>query len=403
MAFQVPAGVLVEKFGSKWIVSTALITSTMLNFLTPTLADHLVLLIASRMVLGLLQAGVFSGSFALLTNWMPLTERSLSYSFLRVGAIIGTIAINILTGHLCLNYGWPSAFYVPGLIASLFTLIFVLLVKNHPSDYKCISDAELKLITTNNPKRIEPKLSQIPWQLIFTNRPVLTAGFLKFSYFWLFFTIQTKLPTYLDTVMGMDLKSNGNINGMFNLFNGISLTVTGWLSDQIILRNYLSRIHTRKVFTFIAIFGSGLLIALIPSISSQRGILTLLYSSAFLLGFSSGGDVPLPAEMSPNMPATIFALINCLCMISGFAAPQFAGLILDSVAGSLAYRWSIIFYTSFAICSFATVLFIIYASCERQLFDFLVVGEEEKRQPTTTTTATATKSVQGHGQVNYKM
>lgn len=373
--FQIPAGMLVEKFGGKWIVSVALISSVVINMLTPEMANQLETFIASRMLLGLLGAGVFSGCFAILTNWIPKSQRSLSYSLLRVGAIIGTIAINIVSGYLCATLGWPSVFYWPAFITALFTVIFILLMQSHPCDHRFISSNELTLIQSSNGKRIEPSLSQIPWPMVLTNGPVLSAGFIKFSYFWLFFTIQSKLPTYLDTVMGMDLKSNGNINGLFNAFNGISLFITGWLSDRIIERGYMSRIITRKVFTVIAIMGSGLLLALIPTFSSANDILLVLYSSAFLLGFASGGDVPLPAEMSPSMPATIFSLINMVCMISGFTAPQFAGLILVHVDGSMVYRWSIIFYTTFAICSLATILFIFYASCERQDFDFYVLGE----------------------------
>lgn len=380
MIFQVPGGVLVENIGGKWLVSVALVSSSLINFLTPFLADYLYLFIGSRMFLGMIQAGLFSGSFSIVTNWIPVHQRSFSYSLIRVGAIIGTIAINVFTGYLSANFGWPYSFYIPGLMGSAFVLIFIIFMQDYPSQCKCITDAELKLIQTSNPKRAEPKLSQIPWALILTNVPVLIAGFLKFSYFWLFFLIQSKLPTYLDTIAKMDLKSNGNVNGMFHLFNCISLTFSGWLSDQVIHRGYLSRIHTRKTFTFIAIMGSGLLLALIPSISSQSLLLFLLYASAFLLGFASGGDVPLPAEMSPSMPATVFSLINMLSMISGFAAPQYAGLILESGPGSLADRWAIIFYTTFAICIVATLLFLIFASCERQNFDFVVVEALMKKE-----------------------
>lgn len=378
--FQVPSGVLAEFFGGKWMVSIALISSVILNLLTPVIAESLVLFVGSRMLLGMLQAGVFSGSFAILTDWVPSFERSLSYSMLRVGAIIGTVCINVLSGYLIDAVGWPSVFYVPSFITIAFTVVYFVTLKNRPNEFAFTSESELALIAANNVKRVEPKWSQIPFKLIFTNGPVLSAGFLKFSYFWLFFTIQSKLPTYLDAVVGMDIKSNGNVNGMFTLFNGISLTVTGWLSDQVIHRGYLSRIATRKLFVFIAIIGSGFLLAVIPSISSKSALLTLLYSSALLLGFSSGGDVPLPAEMSPNMPATIFSLVNMLSMFSGFCAPHYAGIILDSVPGTLAYRWSIIFYTTFAICLIATTLFFIFASCERQHFDYVVAGQIKEQQ-----------------------
>lgn len=74
--FQVLGGRLADRFGPRWPCFAATLGTGVQNFLTPVLARWNVhVLIASRVMLGALQALVFPGCFTLASKWTPDHER----------------------------------------------------------------------------------------------------------------------------------------------------------------------------------------------------------------------------------------------------------------------------------------------------------------------------------------
>lgn len=97
---QVPSGRLAEEFGGRWVVAISLLGSGLLNLATPYLTYSTFSLIASRVVLGFLQAGLFPACFAIIYNWFPLHERSTAYAIMEVGTMIGSISGSALAGYM---------------------------------------------------------------------------------------------------------------------------------------------------------------------------------------------------------------------------------------------------------------------------------------------------------------
>lgn len=212
MCMQVPSGRMAEVFGGKWIVAVSLLGSAVINFITPLVAGSMFALVISRVVLGVLQGGIFPACYAMLYKWMPQKERSFALANMDVGATIGSIVAASLTGYLS-EYGfaggWPSAFYVSGLIAAISFVIWISCTRSTPEEHRSISHVELRYIqenrgSSNNPHgSISKKLRapSVPWGAILTSTPVLAVIACRFSVGWTFFTILSKLPAYLNDVL----------------------------------------------------------------------------------------------------------------------------------------------------------------------------------------------------------
>lgn len=212
MCMQVPSGRMAEEFGGKWIVAVSLIGSAVINFITPFVTGSMFVLLASRVVLGVLQGGIFPSCYALLYKWMPQRERSLALACMDVGATIGSIVAASLTGYLS-EYGfaggWPSSFYVSGLIAAVTFVIWLAYTQSVPEDHPSISNTELRHIqqTRGTGKNLHGTISKktqappVPWRSILTSAPVLAVIASRFSLGWIFFTILSKLPAYLNDVL----------------------------------------------------------------------------------------------------------------------------------------------------------------------------------------------------------
>lgn len=212
MCMQVPSGRMAEEFGGKWIVAISLIGSAVINFITPLITDSISILVASRVLLGLLQGGIFPSCYAILYKWMPQRERSIALAFMDVGATIGSILAASLSGYLS-EYGfaggWPSSFYVSGIIAAISFVIWLICTHSIPEEHPYITDVELRYIlqtrgTGKNSHGSESNKSSgppVPWRAILTSTPVLSIIASKFSLGWTFFTILSKLPAYLNDVL----------------------------------------------------------------------------------------------------------------------------------------------------------------------------------------------------------
>ena len=75
LIMQLPAGLLLNYIGPRYICSMGILGTGLLNLMTPTIAGYFWLFIASRFTMGLLQAGVFSSVYYLVTKWTPDGER----------------------------------------------------------------------------------------------------------------------------------------------------------------------------------------------------------------------------------------------------------------------------------------------------------------------------------------
>lgn len=231
---QVPSGRMAETFGGKAIVTFSLIGSGVINILTPLVASSTGLLVISRMVLGIIQGGIFPSCYAMIGKWFPLKERSLGFAFMEIGATIGSVLATTSAGYLSEHGfagGWPSVFYVSGILSLASFFAWYWLTESTPGMYDGITSEELNYIqsgaeqtpgkhqssditstgaqpSTSSLDESENKSAaasvspaRVPWVRIFTSAPVLAIITSKFCMGWCFFTLLTKLPAYLHDVL----------------------------------------------------------------------------------------------------------------------------------------------------------------------------------------------------------
>ncbi|XP_071037740.1 putative inorganic phosphate cotransporter [Parasteatoda tepidariorum] len=137
---QLPAGILAEMYGAKWIYA-------LLTFLTPLAARWNVwALVPLRAAIGLSGGVAFPAMNVLISRWVPKMERSRICTAMNLGTMLGTLATNMVTGILSESSflgGWPSVFYICGLMGSVWFILWALLIHETPDDHPRISKEEL--------------------------------------------------------------------------------------------------------------------------------------------------------------------------------------------------------------------------------------------------------------------
>lgn len=393
-ALQIPSGRLAEVFGGKWIVAFSLLGSGILNLLTPLLTSSVWLMVASRLILGLLQCGLFPACFAIIFNWFPLKERSVAYAALEIGTMLGSVWAAGMAGYLAEHGfagGWPSTFYVSGTIAVISFFIWTPFITSSPEEHRLMSVTEIKDIRRDSTltKSVEVSVEQktpkkkkkraVPWLAIFTNKAVLANVFSKFFLRWTFYTLVMKLPTYLHDVLHLSPTKNGIINASMYLVAMIPMLVVGYVSEQLIIRKYLTRTNCRKVFVSCAAFGSAICVACVPSFGcNSSAVIGLLLAGNLFQAFDGAGNICNPGELSKHYATTIFAIVNMLNTSIGFIVPYLIGIILKAGEGRNPLdTWSFIFYLASGLSVLSGVIYLIFGSGERQRFDYGKLQEEE--------------------------
>lgn len=385
MIFQIPAGALAQRWGGKYVVAACLLASCLLSIATPFVTDyHVFWFIGLRFLLGIFQAGIYAAGFGMICDWFPVRERSLCFSILDAGSYIGSVITFFCSGYLSLAFGWPMLFFMPGTIAAIVFTFFTLITTSEAGDHPCISKNELNHIMSgieHEPGDKKDKndgskshdqnehKQETPWVAIFTNRAVNAAILIKFSIGWNFAVFYLEMPKYLNEIIHEEIRSNGTINAGVNLLTGITMILTGCLSEKMIEGGYIGRTNCRKLFACFSNLGYGLMMLAIPAVGCDAFKLkVIMLTCAALSGFQGGSDLPLASEMSKNYPATIYAIVNNVALAAGFMVPTYTGIILSDIKDQW-FGWSIIFYSSCALSLVSFVFFLFCASSDRQDFD----------------------------------
>lgn len=150
--FQIPGARMAESVGAHWIIMVATFGSALISLAFPlsTQLNSIYLLMLLRFVMGLCQSAFFPASYVLFCRWLPEGERSVLLPVMFIGSNIGSISTYIMSAYLIrFNYGWPSVFYLSGLICLLVGGAWAMLGSSGPEDNWLITDEERRFILCN--------------------------------------------------------------------------------------------------------------------------------------------------------------------------------------------------------------------------------------------------------------
>ena len=214
--FQIPGGLLGQKWGNRIALPLLQLMSALANVLT-AVAYSLGFIWFSRFLLGLAQAGMVPCSAQVIKNWIPESQRgtasSLMGSFMSVGSVIATG----LTAVMIEPFGWRVPLILFSIFSVCWAILFFLYFRDRPANHPYTNSAEVELI--GQPEKSEPlpdetapeKKSSVALEM-FTNRSVwffcLQSIFRAFGY--AFFI--TWYPTYLQNSSGAFDQRSRSVN-----------------------------------------------------------------------------------------------------------------------------------------------------------------------------------------------
>lgn len=209
-AFMIVGGRVAELYGAKYVLLLSVAGSGIINLLSPWIAKtSFPTLVASRILMGVIQAGVFPAMYALFNEWLTMTEASifapLIKTNLRLGALFGTLTSGFISN-------WPNVFYLTGALNIAWCILWMIFATSRPKDNRWVSKIELARIMRKklnklqdldqDPKSNEKKQKKdsIPWLKIITAPSVIGLIIIKFTFNLGIDFIAIELPSYLKYV-----------------------------------------------------------------------------------------------------------------------------------------------------------------------------------------------------------
>lgn len=303
--FQIPAGVLLDRFGARKLLSLSVLISG-LGTLLFAMATTSWQLACARVLMGIGSPFAFLGAIYLVSRWYSHRYFALASGFIQLGAAIGSIIgggpLAILVNH----FGWRQGLeYVAWITIALAAIFWLVLRDGQKSPTASLQGSPSRL-------RDAFKIPQVWW--------ISLVGFCS----WVTVTGVASLwgVPYLMATYGWTNTQTGYAYILFWLGLGLGSPFIGWLSDAL---------KSRKI-PFCLCFALGLISSLFYLKASwvpMWGMLILL----FLLGFVASTQSLTFGIAKDIVPPQHFVaasgLINLAAVLTGVVTQPIMGYLID--------------------------------------------------------------------------
>ncbi|MFE5430726.1 MFS transporter [Peribacillus simplex] len=306
------AGWFADKFGSRKVIVIAVFIISLFSLLTGMVGSFIAIL-AIRLILGLGDGGLPTGSSVAITEIYKREVRARVKSMLLAAQLIGGVLALYISGLIADTWGWRAMFYLIGGVGLVVTLL--LFKYYHPP----------KVVKTTQDGKIQPK---IPMKDLYKSKLLWVLVIMYFCSSIVHWGFSSWLPSYLEQTRGLNLKTVGSLAMIPQAFGLLSAILTGYLIDK-------SLAGKEKFIVLIGAVISGIFLFLMFKAPSIQ--LAIIYQSIFSFGDSAiaMAIISIPLKyVSQNVIGSFMGTMYFSGGLAGIIAPTAMGALIDASEGS---------------------------------------------------------------------
>ena len=277
-------------------------------------------LFASRMVVGIGEAGYGPAGSALLSSKFPMNMRGFILGAFQSAAGIGSIVGVVLGGYITAQWGWRAAFGVVGIPGLLLALLFWFV-----PDYKTVS-----VHARSHMKR--QSLGALLLAVFKELRSSRTALFMSLGgamQLAVISTMTTWLPSFFNRVHGLSTQQSGAVTGMSILAFSIGAAVWGKVVDRAGRRNPA---HKMYVLSWLCIATTVTFAAAFGAMPVGKGQIASIVLGGFLMSCTLGTVLSTTLDViHPAFRATAAAFTTLVGNLGIAAGPFLLGVMSDKL------------------------------------------------------------------------
>lgn len=338
---QIPFGIIGDKIGRKLIITVGFLLLAVATYFSG-LATTFVLFLTIRAIAGIGQGAYYGPQFALSTEAIPKSKRTIGNAIINSGMAFGTSGGYLLSSKLVLENGesWSKPFFIMALPTLIVGLLFYTVLKE-----KVIRPGE-------EPEEETGPKEKISLKQIFSNRNLVAAFILCFTSIYANFVILTWLPQFLIAERGFTGASVGFIS---------SLVPWASIPGALLFARINDKTGATKKLVFLLVPLAILSVFAIAFVTNR----TLLISVLILYGLTGklALDPIMVTFVTKHAPksalGTSLSAYNFIGMSGSILAPYVTGYLADT-SGSM----QVGFYLSCVLLAIGLFLFAFLAKEE---------------------------------------
>uniref|UniRef100_A0A1L8EAI1 Putative inorganic phosphate cotransporter n=1 Tax=Haematobia irritans TaxID=7368 RepID=A0A1L8EAI1_HAEIR len=376
---QFPGGNICRRFGVKATLLVCTLGSSLAGLVVPLTVDWggWKIYCAVRVIQGMFQGLNLPCVHAHLAMWSPVEERNRLGALASSGTECGIVLSIFVSGRIAAsNLGWPGIFYIFCGVGVIWCFIWMFFASNTPSESKFITENERNYIESSKNAMKEKKESEmlpqsipVPWKAILCSTPFWALLVVRSAESWGFATIQGQMPTYMNGVYGMDMKSNALYSALPYLALWSLTYVYLLVADILLNRKILSLNALRKLINSIGFWvpSIGLIAVGFIENDQQTAAVALMIG---IVGINAGnviGSNLNTIDLSPNHAGVLMSLVHASASIWPMVAPIMVAAIVQDESDRT--EWQIVFAIAAAVFFFGNLIYIIFGTTNLQKWD----------------------------------
>jgi MFS family permease len=317
-ALQIPAGWMVDRFGSKYPFAISFAVWSVLTALA-AFTTGFASLFAVRLLLGMGEAAMHPAAMRWIRYNFEERRRGFAIGLFMSGSKFGPAIGSLLAALLIESYGWRAMFLILGVAALLWLVPWLIFIK----DDRGTVAARGAAASAGGDAPIGRLLANpIIWGTI-----IGTFAYMYFVYFCM-----TWMPAYLREARGLSLSSSGVYTTFSFAGMAVMAIIGGFVADRIIDRGF-NPVTVRKSFTIV-----GLLLAstevFSPMLKSLDWALVVSIFSLSGLGLATANYWALTQTLLPGgQIGRMVGIQNCAASVAGIMAPIITGWLVQTTGG----------------------------------------------------------------------
>jgi MFS transporter, ACS family, glucarate transporter len=241
--FQLPGGLIGQRLGARRALTLFGLAAFIAVMMIPVAPDLLagtalfVVLVASQLLLGVAQGGLFPISSGVFETWFPVRQWSLAQGAQSMGLNLGSAMTPPLIAALMLSVGWQRALVWSSIPAVLIVALWAWYARDTPREHRAVSAAELSELGEHVHATVDARVSirRLLRMLGHRNTALLTVSYLLMNYS--FYLIANWCFLYLIQQRHFPVLESGWLSVAppiaGSLGAGIGGVITGWLCPRL--------------------------------------------------------------------------------------------------------------------------------------------------------------------------
>jgi len=357
--FQLPGGLLADRFGGKRVLGAGVALWSIATFLTPIATASFGLLLFMRGALGAGEAVNFPAIHSIAARWTPASERARAISLHLSGTALGTIIALLASPPIIIAFGWEAVFYISGLTGLLWLAMWWWKAADTPERSAGVSAAELAEIRAG---RSEVDAAEaIPWRRICREPAVWAIVMAHLCNNFGFYILLLWLPSYLDHTFHVPLKNLGVMAVVPYLAAFVVSNCGGWLADGL-QRRGMRMTAVRKMLVTIGFSLGSTAVCAMPFAHSAVYAVMLATLAIGGTALGTGGWGVNHLDVAPRYAGILMGISNTFATLPGIIGVAATGFIVQATGS-----YSGAFYLAAAVYLVGLVAFDVWGSGERKL------------------------------------